>query len=461
MVHCPLRMSVGPPEAQALRRLTRKNYLVLAAIFLAGVSFHWVELGRFVPALALLNVVWSALFVCIGLSVGAGWISPRWSPLLGGSISLMAITVYLHFTGGPAGAYFPMLFNVPLFAAMFTPHTRTPTVVASGATLIAVAVLDVLAGVPLRLMLVQLWGFSLVGVIAAYGAKTYQRLRDAEKATQQELLIAQRETLSALEQLARSEQMRRRAEVERAEVERLVLVGQLAAGVAHEVNNPLAFVKSNLGFIEQELAHEHGPLERQELRDVLAETQQGVLRIQQIVKDLRRFAREASGDETEGRPEEALDEARRLASVRLRGLGELLMEIPPELPSVRLGQRQLVQVLVNLLLNAADAVESAQPPRRAHIEVKAWRAQDWVRVEVEDNGPGISPDVLPRIFEPFFTTKPPGKGTGLGLALCREYVSRAGGSLMAENRIEGGTRFILDLPLEAARARSRPPPARA
>ena len=460
MVHCLAGMSVGPPEAHALRRLTRKNYLVCAAVIFAGISFHWVELGRFVPALALLNVVWGSLFVVIGLAVGGGWLSPRRSPALGGSLSLMAITVYLHFTGGPTSAYFPMLFTLPLIIALFTPNARTPTVVASGATLAAVAVLDVMASMSTRMMLVQLWGFGLVGVIAAYGAKTYQRLRDAEKAAQQEMVVAQRETLAALEQLARSEQLRRRAEVERAEVDRLVLVGQLAAGVAHEVNNPLAFVKANLGFIEEELACEEGPLERGELRDVLAETQQGVLRIQQIVKDLRRFSREASGDESEGRPDEAVDEARRLASVRLRGLGELSVEVPPELPAVRLGQRQLVQVLVNLLINAADAVESAQPPRRARIDVKAWRAQDWVRVEVEDNGPGISPDVLPRIFEPFFTTKPPGKGTGLGLALCREYVSRAGGSLMAENRIEGGTRFILDLP-SGPPARSRTPPARA
>ncbi|HZI07101.1 MAG TPA: ATP-binding protein, partial [Archangium sp.] len=156
----------------------------------------------------------------------------------------------------------------------------------------------------------------------------------------------------------------------------------------------------------------------------------------------------------EGVAEDAIQEAKRLASVRLRGLGDLSLEVDPGLPRVRLGQRHLVQVLVNLLLNAADAVEEAVPPRRARIEVRARRVEGGVRVEVEDNGTGIPREALPRLFEPFFTTKPPGKGTGLGLALCHEYVCRAGGTLTAENRPEGGARFVLTLKegLEAAAA---------
>ncbi|WP_269770182.1 sensor histidine kinase [Cystobacter fuscus] len=100
-----------------------------------------------------------------------------------------------------------------------------------------------------------------------------------------------------------------------------------------------------------------------------------------------------------------------------------------------------------------DAVEAAHPPRRAHITVSARREGQAVCLRVEDNGPGIPPEVLPHIFEAFFTTKPPGRGTGLGLALCREYVSRAGGTLHAENRPEGGARFVMRLPLVA-----QPPP---
>ncbi|HEY0097005.1 MAG TPA: ATP-binding protein, partial [Archangium sp.] len=277
-----------------------------------------------------------------------------------------------------------------------------------------------------------------LGAFGFYGGRTYRRQREAER-------VAQEERLSALERLAESERLRLRAERERAEMERLVLVGQLVSGVAHEVNNPLAFVKSNLHYLERELLKEDGLPDKAELRELMAETRQGVLRIQQIVTDLRRFAREGDVAAEQGWPAEAIEEARRMASVRLRSLGEVVVEVTPGLPEVRLGQRYLVQVLVNLLLNAADAVEEAVPARRARIEVRARRVEGGVRLEVEDNGAGIAPEVFPRLFEPFFTTKPPGKGNGLGLALCHEYVTRAGGSLTAENRPEGGARFVLTL----------------
>jgi C4-dicarboxylate-specific signal transduction histidine kinase len=179
---------------------------------------------------------------------------------------------------------------------------------------------------------------------------------------------------------------------------------------------------------------------------VLEETQQGVQRIQQIVADLRRFSRDATDAEEHCAVEDAVAEADRLASVRLRSLGEVVRELAPALPRVRISQRHLVQVLVNLLLNAADALETMEPRRPARIVVRSTREETGVRVDVEDNGPGIPDTVLPRLFEPFFTTKPPGKGTGLGLALCREYVARAGGTLVAENRPEGGARFTLRLP---------------
>jgi C4-dicarboxylate-specific signal transduction histidine kinase len=215
--------------------------------------------------------------------------------------------------------------------------------------------------------------------------------------------------------------------------------------VAHEVNNPLAFVKANLSFLEEELG-EHPPVPgREDLRGVIAETQQGVLRIQQIVTDLRQFSRKSSTVE-ECAVADAVEEAQRLASVRLNSLGEVVRELPTNLPRVRMGQRQLVQVLLNLLVNAADAIESAQPRRPARIILRARPCAGGVCLEVEDNGPGIPPEVMPRLFEPFFTTKPPGKGTGLGLALSREYIGRTGGSLVAENCPGGGARFVIQLP---------------
>ncbi len=304
---------------------------------------------------------------------------------------------------------------------------------------------------PVRLIVSEAGGFALTAGVFAWGARKLRRLLEAEAR-------AHDAWRQALQQLAESERRREHAERNRAELERLALVGQLASGVAHEVNNPLAFVKANLSFLEEELVERQAAVDPEELRSVLAETQQGVLRIQQIVTDLRQFSRQATSSGACA-VAEAVDEARRLASVRLHSLGEVVRELPEELPRVRVGQRHLVQVLVNLLVNAADAVESAEPRRPARIILRARPHADGVRLEVEDNGPGIPQQVLPRVFEPFFTTKSPEKGTGLGLALCREYIVRAGGGVSAENRAEGGARFIIQLPRAAEEPSAEPPPA--
>ncbi|WP_375765627.1 ATP-binding protein [Archangium gephyra] len=423
---------------QAPLRVKRRIFFVSAGMILAIPLIRLLITGTLLPTLALVQLLWGLSYVLLGVLVGRGLLAPWAAGTVAAGVCIPAVTAIIHFTGGPASPFFVTIVCAPLIVALFAPDSRLPTLVCLGGMLGAVVVLNVLAGVPPRAFLFQATMFGCIGSFGVYGGRTYRRLREAEK-------MAQEQRLHALEQLAESERLRLRAERERAEVERLVLVGQLASGVAHEVNNPLAFVKSNLHYLERELFDEDGPPDQAELRELLDETRQGVLRIQQIVTDLRRFAREGNASTEEGSTAEAIEEARRLASVRLRSLGEVVVDITPGLPGVGLGQRHLVQVLVNLLLNAADAVEEAVPPRRARIEVRARRVDGGVRVEVVDNGTGIPLEALPRLFEPFFTTKPPGKGTGLGLALCHEYVCRTGGSLTAENRPEGGARFVLTL----------------
>jgi C4-dicarboxylate-specific signal transduction histidine kinase len=294
----------------------------------------------------------------------------------------------------------------------------------------------VLSQTPSQIIVSHAMTFSFAGLVSFYGAQTYRRLIGAEKKAHQE-------RLEALEHLAESERRRVQAERTRAELERLALVGQLASGVAHEVNNPLAFVKANLRYLHEELIEHPGPLSPAELRTVLEETEQGVLRIQQIVSDLRQFSREVTEDEACAVPE-ALEEALRLAPERLPGLGEVVRELAPGLPQVRMGQRHLVQVVLNLLDNAMGAMQSTESRRPPRIVLRAREDSGGVRLDIEDNGPGIPADVLPRLFEPFFTTRYNSKG--LGLALCREHAVRAGGSLVAENLPGGGARFVLRLP---------------
>jgi two-component system, NtrC family, sensor kinase len=432
-------MNPDPSESKALLRVQCKNSFVCAAFFLVGIVLYCVVDEDITWPLLALQLGCSACFAGLGVALGQGWMSSRGTKLSAVVIGLVAATLLVHLSGGPASPYFQVFGALPCLIAMFNPDERLPTVLGGALTLGAVVLLDTMAGVSTRLMIMQLTGFAMFTVLSLFGTRTYRRQGDAERE-------AQRARLQALEQLAESERLRVRAERERAQMERLVLVGQLATGVAHEVNNPLAYVKSNLAFLERE-ARGGKSLGSEELFEVLSETRQGVLRIQQIVMDLKGFARVGDGAEESGRLEEALQEARRLVSVRLGGRGEVSMSFAPELPRVGLGHRHLVQVMLNLLINAVDAVESAQPARQARIAVDARWLEGVVRLDVEDNGPGISPEVLPRLFDPFFTTKPPGKGTGLGLALCQEYVMRSGGSLFAENRAQGGARFVLLLPV--------------
>jgi C4-dicarboxylate-specific signal transduction histidine kinase len=141
---------------------------------------------------------------------------------------------------------------------------------------------------------------------------------------------------------------------------------------------------------------------------------------------------------------DVVNDAARIARLRLQHVARLELDIPAELPPVLVIRRRLAQVLLNLLVNAGDALEGRAG---AEVRVTGRREGSRVRLRVEDNGPGFAPEVLPRLFETFFTTKGPEKGTGLGLALSRELVEQFGGSLVAENRPEGGACLRLELPV--------------
>jgi C4-dicarboxylate-specific signal transduction histidine kinase len=442
-------MTADTSGLNALPRMQRGNYFIGAGCLVAGLLLHCLVVQSFPVMLIGFQLAWTAVFMLMGVGVGEGWLPMKWAGVLAAIIGFVALTSFILLSGGTKSPYFNVFVALPFILAVFSPDSRLPTLLGGGASLVAIIVLNMMAEVPAAKVILQVTSFSTFLAMALLGTRMYRRMLDAQ-------LEAQEERLQALERLAESERLRGRAELERAQVERLVLVGQLASGVAHEVNNPLAYVKANLSFLQREMRGEHWTLDREELGAVLGETQQGVLRIQQIITDLRGFSRAGSLAEDErGMLEEALSEAKRLASVRLRDEDVVSLELAPELPAVRLGQRHIVQVLLNLLLNAADAVESVLPERRPHIKVSARPVDGGVRLQVEDNGPGIPPDVLPRLFDPFFTTKPPGKGTGLGLALCRDYVARAGGTLHAENH-SNGARFVLMLPAapEAPAARA-------
>ncbi|GHG87483.1 ATP-binding protein [Comamonas sp. JC664] len=427
--------AASPPELESQLQLRRRNFVLVAMVLALSLVMQPLTLGRVVPEMYAVHLGWCAAFLFLGMAVGAGWWSPRSIGMAAAVVSLAGLTLDIHFTGGIVSPFFPSLYAVPLIICVFTPGHRRPTQVACVLTLLCLLWICWESGAAWRVAVSQGLSFGFVAWVSVLGSQTFRRLRDAERAADQERLVA-------LERLAESERLRGQADLHRAEMERLALVGQLAAGVAHQVNNPLSYVKSNLGYLDEELREPAPDLE--DLRRVVDETQQGVLRIQHIVMELRHFSRANAQDDDACAVAEALAKARWLASAELRGLSEVVEDVSPDLPRVRMGLGRLVEVLVKLLVNAAQAVDAAQPRRPGRIVLRAHASQGGVRLEVEDNGPCIPEAVLPRLFEPFFAF-PRAKAAGLTLSVCRDQVESVGGTLSAENPPEGGVRFVLNL----------------
>ena len=254
---------------------------------------------------------------------------------------------------------------------------------------------------------------------------------------------------------------RMRAQLE--QTERLAALGTLAAGVAHEVNNPLTVVTANVEFVRAELAR-MGAAEAQStlLTTALSDVESAATRIGQIVSDLKAFARPPATDAGTVDVVATAEWAARATAHEFRMRARLVRELAP-VPRVAADDVRLGQVLVNLLTNAAQAIGSGH--RDEHTVVLATRVDEtgWVVIEVRDDGPGIPDDVRPHIFEPFFTTKRDSGGTGLGLAICHGIVAGLGGELTTAPNPGGGTIMRATLPpalaLPAAAATATTAPA--
>jgi signal transduction histidine kinase len=286
---------------------------------------------------------------------------------------------------------------------------------------------------------------------------------------QEEAAVRNRQLERALAEL-------RETGVRLVQTERLAAVGELAAGIAHEANNPINFASNAL----RELARRVGDLGafaervagldwgdpaalhasaaglaklREELGiDELVESVaelvgiagEGLERTQRLVGDLRDFAAPGEGARRPMDLRRGLASSVQLVRHALRQARiELHLDLDPDLPAVEGDPRALNQVFLNLFKNAAEALEG----RGGTVWVSARREGDAVRVEIRDDGPGIDPEELPRIFEPFHTTKAAGRGTGLGLAISRRIVSEHGGTLEVESSPGAGARFAIRLPL--------------
>jgi len=243
---------------------------------------------------------------------------------------------------------------------------------------------------------------------------------------------SQAELAQAQEQLARSA--------------RLAAAGEIAAGVAHQINNPLTSI----------VAEVHLLLNRQDLDDDLREGVQAIkeatYRAGSIVEQMLNLTRSVPLDMVEIDVNASVENAITLVKAQVEPyVSRLVIELAPDLPPITASGRHLEDVVwINLLLNARDAVRDT-PSGQIRVRTAYNRAERMVEVTIEDNGTGISPEDLPHIFTPFFTTKP--HGTGLGLAICHDVVQRHGGIMKVESRLGAGTRFTVKLPVSAPAGR--------
>lgn len=258
--------------------------------------------------------------------------------------------------------------------------------------------------------------------------------------------------------------------------EKMALIGQLSAGIAHEINNPIGFINSNLGtlakyidkfelYIRQleKCAQESASPEqmqaaaelstslkldyvRDDIHRLLAESAEGVERVMRIVRDLKNFSRNDMSQMSSSNINQCLDSTINIVWNELKYVAELQREYG-ELPKVVCNIQQINQVFMNLLVNAGHAIAEKGLGEPGTITVRTWNDDESCYVAISDSGVGITEELRNKIFDPFFTTKDVGKGTGLGLSISNEIVKKHGGEILVASEKGVGTTFTVRLPL--------------
>ena len=233
------------------------------------------------------------------------------------------------------------------------------------------------------------------------------------------------------------------------ETGKLASIGELAAGIAHEINNPVAIMIEEAGWVE-DLLEEAPPAtgeNREELSRALQQIKTQGRRCKEITHKLLSFARKTDSRVTEISINALLDEIVYLSSQRAKyGNITITTRFEDGLPPIMASETEMQQVFLNLVNNALDAMEKTG----GQIELATRRADQGIEISVADNGPGIAEANLARVFDPFYTTKPVGKGTGLGLSICYGIIKKIGGEIQAQSMKGQGTTFNISIPVTGA-----------
>ena len=434
-------MGRARPESQVGAFFRGHLYLSAGLVVLLFAAVDPVVAERWSPRIFAIRLLWAGLLVAIGETMRRTKHKPLLVTL--GLVSAVATPMFqalIARESGPVGnPMYGWLIAMPMAAGLIGLDDVRGAAATALSSVASTCVLVTLAGASL--------GTTLAWCLLVAGAGT--------QAIFSSLIMRHRRRAQRADARARKEAEARLAESEarRAQNERLAMIGRVAAGVAHEINNPLTFVTANLELIGDEAIA--ATLPKSERDAIFHDMRDGTARITRIVKALQVFTEDGGGPDGGGgwcQVEEVLAECVGMAQVKLKGAAGVSIEVEAALPSVRVSHRQLGQALLNVLLNAAEAVAGPGAGQPGLIQVRAARRLRGVEIAVEDNGPGMTEPVLARLFEPFFTTKGPGGGTGLGLAVSREQLLKCGATIEGTNRHGGGGRFVLWLPERAAPA---------
>jgi two-component system NtrC family sensor kinase len=311
------------------------------------------------------------------------------------------------------------------------------------------------AGRPWITLVPPTWADAFQRIIDEPGAASAAELRAGERLFVVTALHLTGAGMASVVLVVSDHTERRRLQEQLLQSEKMSAIGQLIAGVAHDLNNPLASVVGFADYLAE--ASDTTPTE---MLEPLRAIQQEAERAAGIVKNLLDFARKQEG-RRQVRPIADL-----LSATLLLLRNQLMaakidaeMDVAPGVPPVFVDANQIQQVFVNLISNASQAIQSSGVGSRIVIRAVSWL--DGVAITVEDDGPGIPPEDAQRIFEPFFTTKPAGEGTGLGLSICQGIVKEHGGRLTLVQTQRRGAVFQVELPAGAAPAPTVPVPATA
>ncbi len=279
--------------------------------------------------------------------------------------------------------------------------------------------------------------------------------------------------LEILEESAQSHEQLEEAQSQLLQSEKMASIGQLAAGVAHEINNPVGYINSNIGTLQDyiqdlfRVLDAYGQIEasvadtdqamlqlkatkqevdlgflKQDIMDLIGESQEGLDRVSKIVQDLKDFSHVDEAEWQWAELHTGIDSTLNIVNNELKYKAEVIKEYG-ELPEVECIAAQINQIVMNLLVNAAHAIET-----RGTIRISTGtEGNDWVWISISDDGQGIKQEDLNNIFNPFFTTKPVGKGTGLGLSLAYSIIEKHNGKIGVESK-PGRTVFTIKLPVK-------------